>query len=183
MNSKIIKFQESNKIYLDKKHVLYLYNLLFDLSKLILLLQIYEQEAKLLLQSEKYQVKYRLDNKYILVELIKIKMTKQYFQMLGPYLSKPEDTNSPSVIPKKYKLKNNKNNGVPRFKIDIPKRGEVNNIAGTKPIKVLIKAVKTNEIIISLILMGATNRLVKFLLHISSKNNMLKLMLDLNKKS
>ena len=56
-------------------------------------------------------------------------------------------------------------------------------IAGTNPIKVLMRAVKTNEIIISLIFIGAINKLVKFLLQISSKNNMLKLILDLNKKS
>jgi hypothetical protein len=61
--------------------------------------------------------------------------------------------------------------------------GEVNNIAGTKPIKALIKAVKTSDTIISLIFIGAINKLVKFLLQISSKNNILNPMLVLNKKS
>ena len=80
----------------------------------------------------------------------------------GPNLTNHEDTNKPSVI---------------------PKSGEVIKIAGTKPINVLMSAVKISEIIISLIFIGAINKLVKFLLQISSKNNMLKLMLDLNKKS
>ena len=82
-----------------------------------------------------------------------------------------------------YKLKNKKNRGIPRFNIEIPKSGDVIKIAGTKPIKVLTSAVKTKEIIISLILIGAINKFVKFLLQISSRNNMLKLILDLNKKS
>ena len=73
--------------------------------------------------------------------------------------------------------------GNPNSNKDIPKRGEVSNIAGTSPIKALIKAVTTKEIIISLIFMGAIKRLVKFLLHISSKNSMLKPILVLNKKS
>ena len=92
-------------------------------------------------------------------------------------------TSKPSVVPKRYKLKKSKAKDNPKSNKDIQKSGDVNNIAGTKPIKALIKAVKTNDTIISLIFMGAINRLVKFLLQISSKNNMLKLMLDLNKKS
>ncbi len=105
------------------------------------------------------------------------------FSNEGPNLIKPELTNNPSVIPKIYKLKNKKNKGIPKFRIEIPNNGEVNIIAGTNPIKVLTKAVKINEIMISLIFIGAMNKFVKFLLHISSKNNMLKLILDLNKKS
>ena len=105
------------------------------------------------------------------------------FSNAGPYLNKPDETKSPSVIPKIYKLKNKKNKGIPKLKIEIPKSGLVINIAGTRPIKVLIKAVKTKEIIISPILSGAIKRLVKFLLHISSKKSILKLILDLNKKS
>ena len=65
----------------------------------------------------------------------------------------------------------------------MPKSGEVSIIAGTKPIKALIKAVKINDIIISPIFIGAMNKLVKFLLHISSKNKILKPILVLNKKS
>ena len=38
----------------------------------------------------------------------------------GPNLIKPELTNNPSVIPKIYKLRNKKNNGMPNFKIEIP---------------------------------------------------------------
>ena len=105
------------------------------------------------------------------------------FSNEGPYLIRPALTNKPSVIPKVYKLKNNNSNGKPNFNIDTPNNGDVKIIAGTNPIKVLIKAVKINEIIISLIFIGAMNKLVKFLLQISSKNNMLKLILDLNKKS
>ena len=67
--------------------------------------------------------------------------------------------------------------------MEIPNRGEVSKIAGTKPISALIKAVKINEIKISLFLIGAINKFVKFLLHISSKNNILKPILVLNKKS
>ncbi len=77
------------------------------------------------------------------------------FSNAGPYLSRPDETNKPNVIPNAYKLKNNKKRGVPRSKIDIPNNGEVINIAGTKPIKVLKRAVKTNDIIISLIRRGA----------------------------
>ena len=101
----------------------------------------------------------------------------------GPNLNKPEDTNIPRVIPKIYKLKKRKNKYIPRSNKDIPKSGEVKSIAGIKPIKALIRAVNTKEIIISLIFIGAINKLVKFLLHISSKNSMLNPILVLNKKS
>ena len=105
------------------------------------------------------------------------------FSKAGPYLSSPDETKSPKVIPKIYRLRNKKNNGKPKFKIDIPNKGVVIKIAGTRPIKVLINAVPTKAVIISLIFIGAINKFVKFLLQISSKNNILKLMLDLNKKS
>ena len=105
------------------------------------------------------------------------------FSKDGPNLISPELTNNPSVIPKRYKLRNSNKSGNPNFKIDTPNRGEVSIIAGTNPIKVLIKAVKISDIIISLSFRGAINKFVKFLLQISSKNNILKLMLDLNKKS
>ena len=105
------------------------------------------------------------------------------FSKDGPNLMSPALTNKPNVIPKIYKLKNNKRRGKPKFKIETPNRGAVRMIAGTNPIKVLIKAVKIKAMIISFSFKGAMNKLVKFLLHISSKNNMLKLMLDLNKKS
>ena len=82
-----------------------------------------------------------------------------------------------------YKLIKRKNKFTPRSNKEIPKSGDVNNIAGTNPIKALIKAVTTSEIIISPILIGAINKFVKFLLHISSKNNILKPILVLNKKS
>ena len=101
----------------------------------------------------------------------------------GPNLIKPELTNNPSVIPKIYKLRNKKNKGIPKLRIEIPNKGDVIKIAGTNPIKVLTKAVKTSEMIISLIFIGAMNKFVKFLLQISSKNSILKLILDLNKKS
>ena len=105
------------------------------------------------------------------------------FSNEGPNLIKPELTNKPSVIPKMYKLKNKKNKGIPKLRIEIPNKGDVIKIAGTNPIKVLTKAVKTSEMIISLIFIGAMNKFVKFLLQISSKNSILKLILDLNKKS
>ena len=105
------------------------------------------------------------------------------FSKDGPNLISPALTNNPKVIPKIYKLKKRKKRYIPKSKIDIPKRGDVSKIAGIKPIKALIKAVKTSDIIISPIFIGAINKFVKFLLHISSKNNMLKPMLVLNKKS
>ena len=67
--------------------------------------------------------------------------------------------------------------------METPNKGIDINTAGTRPIKVLNIAVSVNEIIISLILIGAMNKFVKFLLHISSKNIILKLILALNKKS
>ena len=101
----------------------------------------------------------------------------------GPNLIRPALTNRPSVIPNIYKLKNNNKRGKPSFKIETPNNGEVKMTAGTNPIKVLIRAVKIKDTIISLSLRGAINKLVKFLLQISSKKSMLKLMLDLNKMS
>ena len=105
------------------------------------------------------------------------------FSNEGPNLSNPAETNMPKVIPKIYKLKKRKDKGNPNSNNDMPNKGEVSNIAGISPIKALIKAVKTKEIIISLIFIGAMKRLVKFLLHISSKNSMLNPILVLNKKS
>ena len=43
------------------------------------------------------------------------------FSNAGPYLSKPEETNKPSVIPNIYKFKKRKKSGAPKFNIDIPK--------------------------------------------------------------
>ena len=105
------------------------------------------------------------------------------FSNEGPYLIRPALTNKPSVIPKVYKLKNNKSSGNPNFNIDTPNNGDVKIIAGTNPIKVLIKAVIINAVIISLSLSGAINKFVKFLLQISSKKSMLKLILDLKRMS
>ena len=105
------------------------------------------------------------------------------FSNEGPNLNNPAETNIPNVIPNIYKLKKRKNKCIPRSNKEIPKSGDVSKIAGTNPIKALIRAVKTREIIISPILIGAINKFVKFLLQISSKNNMLKPMLVLNKKS
>ena len=67
--------------------------------------------------------------------------------------------------------------------IEIPNKGEVRIIAGTSPIKVLIKAVTIKDIMISFIFSGAINKFVKFLLQIYYKKSILKLILDLNKKS
>ena len=113
----------------------------------------------------------------------KNKVDHAIFSKAGPNLNNPADTNNPNVTPKMYKLKKRKNRGIPRFSKDIPNRGEVNKIAGMRPIKALIKAVQTRDVIISLIFIGAINKLVKFLLQISSKNNILKPILVLNKKS
>ena len=105
------------------------------------------------------------------------------FSNEGPNLNNPAETNIPSVIPNIYKLKKRKNKYEPRSNKDIPKRGDVSKIAGIRPIKALIRAVKTKDIIISPILIGAMNKFVKFLLQISSKNNILNPMLVLKRKS
>ena len=105
------------------------------------------------------------------------------FSNEGPNLNNPAETNIPSVIPNIYKLKKRENKCNPRSNKDIPKRGDVSSIAGTSPIKALIKAVQTREIIISLIFIGAINKFVKFLLQMSSRKSILKLMLDLKRKS
>ena len=84
------------------------------------------------------------------------------FSKDGPNLNKPALTNRPSVIPKKYKLKNNKKRGIPNSKIDTPNSGEVKMIAGTRPIKVLTNAVKISDMIISFNFNGAINKFVKF---------------------
>ena len=105
------------------------------------------------------------------------------FSNEGPNLNNPAETNIPKVIPNIYKLKKRENKCIPRSNKDIPKRGDVSKIAGISPIKALIKAVKTKEIIISPILIGAINKFVKFLLQISSKNNILNPMLVLKRKS
>ena len=113
----------------------------------------------------------------------KNKEDQAIFSKEGPNLISPELTNKPNVIPKIYKLKNNISSGKPNFKIETPNNGDVKIIAGTKPIKVLTRAVKSRDIIISFNLRGAINRFVKFLLQISSKKSMLKLMLDLKRIS
>ena len=105
------------------------------------------------------------------------------FSKEGPNLNNPAETNKPKVIPKIYKLKKRNARGKPKSNKEIPKIGDVNIIAGTNPIKALIKAVKTSDTIISLIFIGAINKLVKFLLQISSKNSILNPILVLNKKS
>ena len=105
------------------------------------------------------------------------------FSKEGPNLKSPAETKIPNVIPNKYKLKNKKNKWIPKSNIEIPKRGDVNKIAGTNPIRALIKAVEIKDIIISLILIGAINKFVKFLLHISSKNSILNPILVRKRKS
>jgi len=82
------------------------------------------------------------------------------FSKEGPNLMSPELTNNPNVIPNMYKLKNNISSGKPNFKIETPNNGEVNIIAGTNPIKVLIKAVKINDTTISF---NLRNELIKTL--------------------
>ena len=103
----------------------------------------------------------------------KNKLAHAIFSKDGPYLNKPEVTSRPKVTPNIYKLNNKKNKGIPSSNIETPKRGIAKIAAGTNPIRVLRIAVKVNEVIISLILIGAINKFVKFLLQISSKNIML----------
>ncbi len=105
------------------------------------------------------------------------------FSKDGPNLINPDVTKRPRVTPKIYKEISKKIKGKPILKIETPNKGIAKIAAGTKPIKVLMIAVKVKAEIISLIFIGAIKRLVKFLLQISSKNIMLQLMLDLNKKS
>ena len=61
------------------------------------------------------------------------------FSKAGPYLNSPEVTNSPNVIPKRYKLKNSKTNDGPKLNNETPKKGAARRIAGTIPINVLNK--------------------------------------------
>ena len=103
----------------------------------------------------------------------KKRLAQAIFSNEGPNLTRPEVTKSPKVTPKIYKVINKKIKGSPIFIIETPKKGIAKSAAGTKPIKVLIIAVKVNAAIISLSLIGAINKLVKFLLQISSKNIML----------
>ena len=105
------------------------------------------------------------------------------FSKDGPYLISPALTNKPRVIPKIYKLRNNKRSGKPNFKIETPNKGDVKIIAGINPIRVLTNAVKINDTIISFNFKGAINKLVKFLLQISSRKSILKLILDLKRIS
>ena len=105
------------------------------------------------------------------------------FSKEGPNLNRPAETKIPRVIPKMYRLRNRKAKGIPKSNKEIPNKGDVSNIAGTRPINALISAVKTKETIISLIFIGAIKRFVKFLLHISSKKSILKLILDLKRIS
>ena len=105
------------------------------------------------------------------------------FSKEGPNLNKPAETSKPNVTPKTYKLKKRNAKGKPSLSNDMPNKGDVNSIAGIKPIKALISAVKTNDVIISLIFIGAINKFVKFLLQISSKKSILNPILVRNKKS
>ncbi len=105
------------------------------------------------------------------------------FSNAGPYLRRPDVTNKPNVIPKRYKLKKSKISDGPKLNIETPKKGVARSMAGITPIKVLNKAVIVSAVIISLIFKGAINKLVKFLLQISSRKSILKLILDRNKKS
>ena len=47
---------------------------------------------------------------------------------------RPALTNNPKVIPKIYRLKNNKRRGKPNFKIETPNKGEVKIIAKGLPL-------------------------------------------------
>ena len=71
------------------------------------------------------------------------------FSKEGPNLKSPALTNKPNVIPKIYKLKNNRSRGKPNSKIETPNKGAVKMIAGTNPINVLIRAVKIKAVTIS----------------------------------
>ena len=113
----------------------------------------------------------------------KNKLAQAIFSKDGPYLSNPEVTRRPKVIPNIYNASNKKINGIPNSRTETPNKGIAIRTAGTRPIKVLKIAVKVRAAIISRILIGAINKLVKFLLHISSRNIILKLILALNKKS
>ena len=71
------------------------------------------------------------------------------FSKAGPYLKSPEVTNSPNVIPKRYKLKKSKTNEGPKANMETPKKGAARSTAGIIPINVLNKAVAVSAVIIS----------------------------------
>ena len=104
---------------------------------------------------------------------IKNKLAHATFSKEGPNLTNPAVTNRPKVIPNKYRLNNKIISGNPRSKIDIPNKGIAMKVAGTKPIRVLIKADEVKAKIISEILSGETKRFIIFLLQISSKKSIL----------
>ena len=104
---------------------------------------------------------------------IKNKLAHAIFSKDGPNLTNPAVTSKPKVTPNKYKLNNKKINGMPILKIETPNRGIAINVAGTKPIRVLIRAEDVRANIISEILRGDTNKLMIFLLHISSRKSIL----------
>ena len=93
------------------------------------------------------------------------------FSKDGPNLISPALTNKPKVIPKIYKLKNNRSRGNPNSKIETTEKGAGKIIAGTRPINVLNKAVNVKEALSSWSFKGAINKYVKFLLHIYYKTN------------
>ena len=103
----------------------------------------------------------------------KNRLAQAIFSNEGPNLIKPDVTNKPRVIPKRYKLNKSEINGKPILKIETPNNGIASKTAGTVPINVLNIAVNVKAAIISLILIGDMKRFVKFLLQISSKNIML----------
>ncbi len=113
----------------------------------------------------------------------KNKLAQAIFSNDGPNLNNPDATKRPKLIPNRYKAISRNSNGKPSSKIETPNKGTAKIDAGIKPIRVLKTAVIVNDVMISLILIGAINKFVKFLLQISSKNIILKLILALNKKS
>ena len=104
---------------------------------------------------------------------IKNKLAQATFSKDGPNLISPAVTNKPKVIPNIYNDKSNKYNGNPSSNIDMLNNGIAMKTAGTKPNKVLRRAVEVKAQITSLDLNGDTKRLIKFLLHISSRKSML----------
>ena len=88
--------------------VLNFHNLQNHLKEYFLFHQKYKPKVVLLLYFEKKLEEFRLDNICIPSGASKNKEDQAIFSNDGPYLISPALTNKPRVIPKMYKLKNNK---------------------------------------------------------------------------
>ena len=82
------------------------------------------------------------------MELEKIDLPKQYFQMMVQILKVQTLQGDLKLYQISIEILIKKINGIPSLRIDTPNKGTAINTAGTKPIKVLNIAVKVKAAII-----------------------------------